>query len=136
MSTALAVITKHDISHLFKWFKFHQNNSGGSCIEDENVAKYVYIEAVSAADANSRAENIGIYFGGTYDGRDCRCCGDRWYEAEEVDTPEDMYPFGWNGKSYGAGFWGEMDTVPNSQEYAVFHFADGSKKYGVAVFGE
>jgi hypothetical protein len=30
-------------------------------------------------DANSIAESIGMYFDGCSDGRDCSCCGDRWY---------------------------------------------------------
>ena len=66
-----------------KWYEFHQNNSGGSFHIDENagIGVLVCIEATSAAHANARAEEIGIYFNGCAKGADCSCCGDRWYAA-------------------------------------------------------
>lgn len=62
------------------FFDFHQNNSGGSFSYDDKagIAETVIIEANSAAEANEKAERIGLYFDGA---GDCECCGSRWYEA-------------------------------------------------------
>lgn len=72
------------------FYTFNQNNSGGSFIEDDRVAQYVIIEANSADAANALAEVYGLYFNGCADGRDCSCCGDRWYPVYEHDGTE--YP--------------------------------------------
>jgi len=67
-----------------KFFHYHQNNSGGSF---SSPAINVVVEAISAKDADSRAENIGLYFDGE---GDCGCCGDRWStqygKGEEVPS--------------------------------------------------
>lgn len=65
-----------------KFFMFSQNNSGGGFDHDEKagIGLYVIIEAKDAADANRRAEAIGLYFNGVAADRDCECCGDRWSE--------------------------------------------------------
>lgn len=62
------------------FFTFYQNNSGGSFDHDEvkGIGYRVIIEAKSENEANKRAEEIGIYFNGVNQGRDCKCCGDRW----------------------------------------------------------
>ncbi|HEX7646338.1 MAG TPA: hypothetical protein VF450_02885 [Noviherbaspirillum sp.] len=60
------------------FFHFSQNNSGGHFDEDANVSHHVIIEAESAAHANERAEECGLYFDGCDAGIDCSCCGDRW----------------------------------------------------------
>ncbi len=72
------------------WFMFRQNNSGGAFFRNEEVAKFVFIQADSAAQANHRAEKVGIYFDGVATSGDCECCGDRWYRVdddEETKTP-------------------------------------------------
>ena len=63
------------------FFEFHQNNSGGHDDIDPNtgIVKVVVIEAPDCETANNRAESIGLYFDGCDNGRDCLCCGDRWY---------------------------------------------------------
>ncbi len=73
-----------------KFFTFDQNNSGGSFVRDSQrgICEYVIIEAINSDDANSRAENIGLYFNGCEDDRDCPCCGDRWYANS--DKGEDV----------------------------------------------
>lgn len=65
-----------------KYYQYDQNNSGGSFAynEERGISTRVFIEAYDAVDANHRAEMIGIYFDGCATGRDCSCCGDRWYE--------------------------------------------------------
>ncbi|MEV5407168.1 hypothetical protein AB0L20_32150, partial [Streptomyces albidoflavus] len=55
--------------------------------------------------ANSRALGLGIYFNGCVDGRDCRCCGDRWNAVHEDDgeTTIDVdaqYDFMWHPAIY------------------------------------
>ena len=57
------------------YFKFRQNNSGGAFAG----TPLVFVQADNAADANSIAQQNGVYFNGVADGVDCDCCGDRWY---------------------------------------------------------
>ena len=77
------------------FFQFKQNNSGGSFMHDEKsgIGYAVIIEAENAPLANHFAEEIGLYFDGVRDGRDCGCCGDRWSEAwkEDGDTVPSIY---------------------------------------------
>lgn len=63
------------------FWEFNQNNSGGSFVFDEKngLTHFVIIEAETKQEAIDRAESVGIYFNGCDDGRDCSCCGDRWY---------------------------------------------------------
>jgi hypothetical protein len=73
------------------WYEYTQNNTGGSFVEDDRVGSYVWVEAASADEANSRAEGVGIYFDGCDNGMDCSCCGDRWYPVwkdDGSDKPE------------------------------------------------
>jgi hypothetical protein len=75
-----------------KFFHFNQYNSGGSFDFDKEagITHHVVIEAADAADANSRAEDIGLYFNGCSDGRDCDCCGDRWSDCHDDGDAEPM----------------------------------------------
>jgi hypothetical protein len=74
-----------------KYYRFSQNNSGGSFVINDSVAHHVIIQAHSAQEANNRAASIGIYFDGCEKGRDCECCGDRWSaqwdDDDATDTP-------------------------------------------------
>lgn len=65
-----------------KIFEYHQNNSGGRFSIDKNIDKYVLIFARSIDEANEKFYNIGGYFNGVEEGRDCRCCGDRWCQPD------------------------------------------------------
>lgn len=87
-----------------KKFILTQNNSGGSYTypkwtgpsdlggvyahydwQDQPVD--VWVMAQSAAEADMLAKKYaGVYFGGVNSGRDCECCGDRWYGAYEDDS--------------------------------------------------
>jgi hypothetical protein len=73
-----------------RFYTYSQNNSGGGFKNSESngISEYVIIEASSADHANKRAEEIGLYFDGCEDGRDCSCCGDRWSKADEYDGYE------------------------------------------------
>jgi hypothetical protein len=102
------------------FFQFDQNNSGGGFDIDQNVAPIVVIEAADADDAQDKALVLGIYFDGVNEGRDCECCGDRWYSPEEgketFDEEAILKEWGWRKRS-----------VQQGEAYAIVHFANGSK---------
>lgn len=59
---------------------------------DTNVDQNVLIQANSAGEADSIAEDVGLYFNGVEKGSDCECCGDRWIRAwndSGDDVPSD-----------------------------------------------
>ena len=66
------------------FYQFRQSNSGGSIIvdNDSGIGEYVYFQAASPEEANTRASNIGL-FGLSY----CECCGERFYTLSEYDEP-------------------------------------------------
>jgi len=109
------------------WYLFRQNNSGGMVRKDENVDWYVYIEAESANQANAKAEDIGIYFHGVSGGRDCECCGDRWYPVDEFDgEEEDKTLEEWVNTQTGI-----FEACGINSDYAwTAHYLDGTKRRG------
>lgn len=68
-----------------KYYCFNQNNTFGVFDSNDKVTEHVYIQARTAKEANKKAQKIGIYFDGCEAGRDCECCGDRWYPVDEDD---------------------------------------------------
>jgi hypothetical protein len=79
------------------FYCYNQNNSGGTFDDGLLIKPYVLIEANSSEQADDIAESIGIYFHGVEEGRDCDCCGDRWFPAWENDGTEEPTIY---GKSY------------------------------------
>jgi predicted NAD-dependent protein-ADP-ribosyltransferase YbiA (DUF1768 family) len=81
------------------FYEFNQNNSGGWFDVDDKLCHIVVIEADAYSEAKCKAEDIGIYFYGVDNERDCPCCGDRWdnYENKvdfkEFKTLEEYYQF-------------------------------------------
>lgn len=69
------------------FYEYRQNNSGGSFVSNKNLCHKVVIEAPNEEAANSKAFNLGIYFDGCSIGRDCGCCGDRWYAPDSITFP-------------------------------------------------
>ncbi len=67
-----------------RFYAFRQNNSAG--LFDEGVGHVVLVEAATADEANQRAQAVGVYFHGCAMGRDCPCCGDRWWPADDHDA--------------------------------------------------
>lgn len=63
---------------MLNYYMFDQNNSGGSF---GGPAEYVYVEAETAEEADAAGQLLGLYFDGVTEGRDCGCCGNRWYRA-------------------------------------------------------
>lgn len=60
------------------FYEFNQNNSGGVFKVDAKVCHRLFIEADSADEAVTKAEELGCYWYGVDTGVDCPCCGDRW----------------------------------------------------------
>ena len=112
------------------FFEYGQNNSGGSFDFDEKrgITHHVIIEADNAKQADIRAESIGLYWNGCDDGRDCPCCGDRWYPSWG-DTGDD------EPRLYGqpvAEAKGTLSWMKPGREIAV-HYANGDISwFGVA----
>ena len=74
-----------------EWYTFRQNNSFGKLVQTEDLDVWVIIEAFTLEDALRRAEKIGLYFDGCAEGRDCNCCGDRWYPPQSVGKEPLIY---------------------------------------------
>jgi hypothetical protein len=111
-----------------RFFAYGQNNSGGGFDLTDNVTHWVIIEAVDAAEANAKLEHLGGYFNGCKSGRDCRCCGDRWYAKWNDEDAGDPMPLIWGQTpaEYVADrtyLW-----MPKGKEVVV-HYADGRKEW-------
>lgn len=135
MSTQLTIVPKNAVLPPLKWFNFRQNNSGGSFYYDENVAKEVYVQAPSSDLADEIAQTKGIYFNGVAEGCDCECCGDRWYGSSSVEAefPMEMVNVKVGGKyEWVYRDYAMIDSIKGmTKGYAVFHFYDGTRQYGV-----
>lgn len=61
------------------FYLFVQNNTHGYY----SGPMYVIVEADNAEEANELVlfEGSPVYFDGCKAGRDCECCGDRWYRV-------------------------------------------------------
>lgn len=98
-----------------RWYKFHQNNSGGKFREP---AVEVWIEALDHKHANQRAQDVAnIYFDGCESGRDCSCCGDRWHEVYDItaepltERPVDV--------GLASGRWAKYDKIAAGVAYPL-----------------
>ncbi len=68
------------------WYEFDQNNSGGYFERDNFVADVVFIQAMSADNAEDIMRDM-IDNAGAWDF--CECCGERWYfyNVKGYDVP-------------------------------------------------
>ena len=87
------------------FYRFNQNNSGGrfNLDDEKGIGPKVWIEANSSAEAEERAEELGIYFNGVKEGRDCSCCGNRWsfpWESSQKVSINANYDFIWHYAVY------------------------------------
>jgi hypothetical protein len=102
------------------YFEFHQNNSGGSFVVDDarGIGPQMWIEADSVNAANERAETLGLYWDGCSDGRDCSCCGDRWYPAHGDGEPAPeinaTYDFRWHDTVYVHHADGRLERIKDA----------------------
>ncbi|MNK14413.1 hypothetical protein D3C87_325360 [compost metagenome] len=83
------------------FYTYRQNNSGGNFVVDDSVTYNVIIESNNAAQANTLAQSVGLYFGG---GWDCPCCGDRWSSAWDDEGDAEPMVYGTPVKEYKE-FW-------------------------------
>ena len=106
------------------FFEYRQNNSGGSFTDP---AITVIVEADNVREANSIAENNGVYFNGIDSGNDCECCGDRWHEPWDDDGREAPSQYGepldLNEQAEKRSDWADGD-LPS---YLII-YKDGTKK--------
>jgi hypothetical protein len=74
------------------YFVFKQNGTGGSPLRNANIAEYVIVRAACAADANTVAARVGVYFRDIpwpqdeQRWTDCESCEDRWVELPDSCT--------------------------------------------------
>jgi hypothetical protein len=89
------------MSNSAKWYRFDQNNSGGFYLgtDEEGVGGRVYVQAFSPKQARERFEALNPYVCelGFVHGRDCECCGGRWYADEEVEE-DFLSPRSWGSE--------------------------------------
>jgi len=109
------------------FYEYDQNNSGGSFFFDRKigVSVLVIIEASSAEMANTKAEEIGLYFDGH---GDCSCCGDRWYEQwgdSGSDSPEHYGKPIVNNTITGSIDWSARENNSDGAAYGYIHYLDG-----------
>lgn len=103
-----------------KFFRYRQNNSGGRFYINDAVNVHVIIEAEDVAEANSKAEDIGLYFDGA---GDCPCCGPRWYELDEDEEGYDV------PSVYELPLEGLGSPVRLGNHNIVVHYANGTRRY-------
>ena len=105
-----------------KFYTFGQNNSGGSFDLNEaaGITHYVIIQAKNPDQASALAQDIGIYFDGVREGKDCGCCGDRWHEPDEWDANDEPLVYGQPADDY----WDTGGWMPLGREICV-HYLDG-----------
>lgn len=96
-----------------RFFEFTQNNSGGFyTFADGAYSRFVVIEAPNAKTASALAVGLGLYWDGVDKGRDCDCCGDRWFEpwdgkegdekpSHYGDPIHEMKTYTWRGRNDG-----------------------------------
>lgn len=111
------------------FYHFSQNNSGGNFHfnEEKGITHHVIIEADNTSEANAIAEEIGIYFDGCSTGRDCECCGNRWYSACD-----------WDKKDFPHVYGEEIKKALNTSHFyrwiepgkeVCIHYKDGRKEW-------
>jgi hypothetical protein len=129
--TALKFTGQALFEETYGWYEFRQNNSGGSFVMDDDVSIYVLIQAASNYEANAKAQDIGIYFDGCSDGRDCDCCGDRWYEAYHAVDSFRVYGFRnpsehSNVRDYAQALADDSMWAKDDKPSVILYYADGT----------
>ena len=105
-----------------RFYNYRQNNSGGSFELNDDVSYNVIIEANSGAEADERAEEIGMYFDGCDKEMDCPCCGDRWYSAQGEEGDATPLLFGKPAEEH------EEQWAKPGEGYCHVYYLNGEKK--------
>ena len=85
-----------------KFYTCQQNNSGGFNCQDNNVDKWVCVEAHNVEEAQSKFEEIFSEY------RDyCPCCGERWFDSmlDEDDAYDYPQIYGEHYKKFNDKWW-------------------------------
>jgi hypothetical protein len=106
------------------FFRFCQNNSGGSFSLTNNLTHHVIVEAHDHIHANARFEELGGYFNGCADGLDCDCCGDRWSRVWKDDGEPEPIVYGKPPEPTSEPYMG----IPTGRQIVV-HYLDGTSKW-------
>ena len=108
------------------FYTYSQNSSGGRFVFNEDVNYYVVIEADSSNEADTRAEEVGVYFDGCDSGRDCDCCGDRWSRSWSQDGTETPMIYDEPVQTYWKNAEFKMKWADN--QAIIVYFKDGRKE--------
>jgi hypothetical protein len=115
------------------FYEFKQNNTGGHFDFDKYVGYAVIVEADSPEQANYRAtEELPLYFDGCSMGRDCSCCGDRWYQLYDSDegaAVPSLYgePLPHESKApFNNDYWGGWIVCHSKDGRRTYYLPDGT----------
>jgi hypothetical protein len=104
------------------FYTYDQTNSGGRFHINDQVSEFVIIEATSSKHADMIAKEVGIYFNGCENGSDCKCCGDRWSNAEYTEGTETPTIYGQPAEEF------KNSSVKPDEAYCYIYYLDGTKK--------
>ncbi len=96
-----------------QWWCFHQNNSGGYFIRNNQVDDFVFVQAKTHKEAVSMVEDAIIE-----NSEWCECCGERW--SVEWDDESSSLP-----THYGDCAFSDKAGLYNWGGGAIFYFNDG-----------
>ena len=101
-----------------KFYTLNQNNSGGYDIQDENVDRFVIIEAENLEQFKIIAETIFMNYR-SY----CPCCGERWPDGwvDEDDAKDEPMIYEEPIEQYYDRFWSRNAKVK-------IYYLNGNKK--------
>lgn len=119
-----------------KWYQFDQNNSGGSFVVNDKVCHRLFIEAESFDDAVEKAEDLGCYWNGVDDGRDCPCCGDRWNKWNDDSVNIEKYKTEGYTVSIYDGIWSNTrgEWEKRYRKYEVIKEPEFETKYSTRSY--
>ncbi len=106
------------------FYKWDQNNSGGSFVVNDRLTHRVVIEADTYKEAEEKAFDMGIYYNGCDMGMDCGCCGDRWHDGEEVKLPSDYSMNDYNDPKNFMKVTGRKEIILNTLDEYLQHLTD------------
>ena len=119
------------------FYEIQQNNTGGSFDTDDKLCHRLIIEADNKQEANDIAENLGCYWNGVDEGKDCSCCGDRWYGSHQINIEK------WQKEGYPASVYKFSNSKEETEKkffetYGDFEFIETPHwfySFGTETFG-
>ncbi len=102
------------------FYMWGQNNTGGVFITNDDLSRFVVIEAENYKEAEQKALELGVYYHGVENNHDCGCCGDRWDGGELLEIED--------GDTIESYLQRNEDECPCRGTMTILHLSDGSKK--------